>query len=360
MADNKQLTPSQKPSLLTPNIGTIPLSNTKEFETLPSSPILHLTNQAINSFGANRPIKANKNTKINYIDGIDDQWSITSENKTSKLTLTIDNVGLLKSSNKGLKKCFAFILVQCNDQHYKSEIGFPLQALVDNGMYANIKTARKGIKDSIERIMSLTFKGTSKKGKNVLEEQGGKLIYHYDIKNSYVVLSFNEKLNIEFIAQYFTMLPKFSFGLSNRAFSLVEYIFYLARQNTRAIKEKGSFNISFRAIQDYLNLPSEADTKDHTKLIRNPIEEAIEEVETANNNSSFTMTPIYNEGCKNIREWLDGYIQIGLKKEFADTFIKIAEDTEKQVEASLKRKEKAITMVEAKKIEAAAKKSVNK
>lgn len=322
----------------------------RDFETLPTSPMLHLTNQAINAFGAGRPIKANRNTDIGYVEKTPEMWSITSENKTSKLTLSIDNIGLLKTNNKGLKKCFAFVLVQCNDQHYASEIGFPLQAMVDNGMYSSISNARRGFKDNIEKIMAMTFKGTSKKGRTVIEEQGGKLIYHYEIKKNYVTLSFNEKINVSFMAQYFTLLPKFSFALSNNAFSLLEYIFFLARQNTRTIKERGSFNIGLRAVRDYLNLPHEDDTKDHTKLIRNPIETAIEQIEEANNNASFTITPVYNEDSRNIREWLDGYLQIGLREEFAETFIKIADDTEKRVEASKKRREKALTMVEAKKI----------
>lgn len=333
----------------------------REFETMPTSPMLHLTNQAINAFGAGRPIKANRNTTIGYgySDKNPDMWSITSKNSNNELTLSIDDIGLLKTNNKGLKKCFAFILVQCNDQHYSPKIGFPLQALVDNGMYSSVSNARRGIKDNIEKIMAMTFKGTSKKGKKVLEEQGGKLIYHYEIKNNYVTLYFNEKINVAFMAQYFTMIPKFAFALSNNAFSLIEYIFFLSRQNTRAIKEKGYFNINLRAIRDYLNLPDENDTKKHSQYIRQPIEEAIEAIEEANNNSSFTITPIYNEDCKSIKEWLGGYLQIGLKEEFAETFIKIADGTAKKVEQSQKRREKALTMVEAKKIDQARDKKVS-
>lgn len=323
----------------------------REFESLPTSPMLHLTNQAINAFGAGRPIKANRNTNIAYIEQNEDAWKITSKNKTSELTLSIDNIKLLKTNNKGLKKCFAFVLIQCNNQNYNTEIGFPLQALVDNGMYANTRTARKGITDNIKKLMAMTFEGTSHKGKNIIKQDAGKLIYHISIENNYVTLSFNEKINVTFMAQYFTLLPKFAFALSNNAFSLVEYIFFLARQNTKTIKEKGSFNISLRAIRDYLNLPLETETRDQTKLIRNKIEEAIEEVEEANNNDSFTITPIYNESCKNVKEWLDGYLSIGLKEKFAETFIKIADNTDKRIEQNKKRQEKALTMVEVKKLE---------
>lgn len=323
----------------------------KNFETLPSSPVTHLVNQTINAFGAGRPIKANRNTDIRYIEKTPEVWSITSDNKTSKITLSIDNIGLLKTNNKGLKKCFAFVLIQCNDQHYASEVGFPLQALIDNGMYSSIRSARRGIADNIKKIMSMTFEGTSKKGRKIIQQDAGKLIYHMTIKNNYVTLYLNEKINVDFIAQYFTLLPRFAFALNNNAFSLLEYIFFLARQNTRAIKEKGYFNISLRAVRDYMNLPNEADTPNHNQLIRTPIEAAIEQIEDANNNSSFTITPIYKDDAKNIKEWLNGYLQIGLADDFAEMFIKIANDTEKSVEASRKRKEKALAMVEAKKIE---------
>ena len=325
--------------------------NASNFETLPSSPVTHLVNQTINAFSAGRPIKANRNTDIRYIEKTPDVWSITSENKTSKITLSIDNIGLLKTNNKGLKKCFAFVLIQCNDQHYASEIGFSLQELIDNGMYSSIRSARRGITENIKKIMSMTFEGNSKKGRKIIQQDAGKLIYHMSIKNNYVTLYLNEKINVEFIAQYFTLLPKFAFALNNNAFSLLEYIFFLARQNTRSIKEKGYFNISLRAVRDYMNLPNEADTPNHSQLIRNPIETAIEQIEDANNNSSFTITPVYKDDAKNIKEWLDGYLKVGLADDFAEMFIKIANDTEKSVEASRKRKEKALAMVEAKKIE---------
>lgn len=338
-------------SILAPGLAAVPITPPKNFETMPSSPSIHLVNQAINAFGAGRPIKANCNTDIRYIEKSDDTWSITSENKTSKLTLSIDNIKLLKTNNKGLKKCFAFVMVQCNNQHYAHEISFPLQALIDNGMYSSIRSARRGIADNIKKIMAMTFEGTSKKGKAIIKQDAAKLIYHMTIEKNYVTLYFNEKINVDFIAQYFTLIPTFAFALSNNAFSLVEYIFFLARQNTRSIKEKGYFNISLRAVRDYMNLPNEANTPNHSQLIRNPIEAAIEQIEEANNNSSFTITPIYKEDARNIKGWLDGYLQIGLNEEFAETFIKIATDTEKSVETSKKRKEKALAMVEAKKIE---------
>ena len=321
------------------------------FDTLPTSPILHLTNQAINAFGAGRPINPNKNTKVEYSANGENAWSITSKNKSNEITLSIDNIQLLKTNNKGLKKCFAFILIQCNNQNYNHEIGFPLQALVDNGMYSSIPNARRGLKDNIEKIMSMTFKGNSKKGRKTVSEQGGKLIYHYEIKNNYVTLSFNEKINIDFMAQYFTLLPKFSFALTNNAFSLLEYIFFRARQETKNIKENGKFNISLRSIRDYMNLPNEKETKDHTKLIKNPIENAITEIEEANNNNSFTITPVYDENSRNISVWLDGYLEIGIKNEFAKLFIGIAENTQKKIEENNKRKQKALTIVEAKKLQ---------
>lgn len=322
------------------------------FDTMPSSPMTHLTFRAMQSAAANRAMTPNKNTTVTYSRSPDKQeMRITSENKSNKLTLTIDNAELFsKANSKGLKKCFAFILVQCNYQNYAKEIGFPLQALVDNGMYKSIDAARRGVKDNIEKIMALTFKGSSSKGKQVIEEQGGKLIYHYTIKNGYVTLSFNEKLNVQFMAQYFTLLPKFAYALPNNAFSLVEYIFYLARQNTRDIKEHGYFNISLRAIRDYLCLPQETETKEHARLIKEPIEKAIDDIELANNNASFTITPVYNEDCSSVKEWLDGYIKVELKNEFAETFIHIADKTAARVAQSIKRKETALAMIEAGKV----------
>ena len=230
-------------------------------------------------------------------------------------------------------------------------------------MYKSIQSARRGFKDNIEKIMALTFKGECRKGKNKIVEAGGKLIYHYEIKNNYVTLSLNDKLNVEFLAQFFTVMPEYSYSLNTAAFSLMYYIFFRARQSTREIADKEKFNIRLETIRAYLLLPTADETKNHAYLIKEPIEKAIEEIELANNNKDFTLT-LYHydkdngkkiEDCKNINEWLNCYLEVGLHGDYAKYFVSIANATREKIATANKRKEKAMQKVIEKQIENASK-----
>lgn len=333
-------------------------------EIIPSSPAIHFAQQLANSLGAQREIKADKNTVISWDKTQGNTWTATSKNGKGIVSITFDDINLMnKKVNKGFLKLFIFTLKKCNDQNYRAEIGFPLQELIDRGMYKSIQSARRGFKDNIEKIMALTFKGECRKGKNKIIEAGGKLIYHYEIKNNYVTLSLNDKLNVEFLAQFFTVMPEYSYSLNTAAFSLMYYIFFRARQSTKEIADKEKFNIRLETIRAYLLLPAADETKNHAYLIKEPIEKAIEEIELANNNKDFTLT-LYHydkdkgkkiEDCKNINEWLNCYLEVGLHGDYAKYFISIANATREKIATANKRKEKAMQKVIEKQIENASK-----
>lgn len=333
-------------------------------EIIPSSPAIHFAQQLANSLGAQREIKADKNTVISWDKTQGNTWTATSKNGKGIVSITFDDINLMnKKVNKGFLKLFIFTLKKCNDQNYRAEIGFPLQELIDRGMYKSIQSARRGFKDNIEKIMALTFKGECRKGKNKIVEAGGKLIYHYEIKNNYVTLSLNDKLNVEFLAQFFTVMPEYSYSLNTAAFSLMYYIFFRARQSTREIADKEKFNIRLETIRAYLLLPAADETKNHAYLIKEPIEKAIEEIELANSNKDFTLT-LYHydkdkgkkiEDCKNINEWLNCYLEVGLHGDYAKYFISIANATREKIATANKRKEKAMQKVIEKQIENASK-----
>ena len=124
--------------------------------------------------------------------------------------------------------------------------------------------------------------------------------------------------------------------MSNNAFSLVRYIFFIARQNTQSIKDKGTFTISLEAVRENLGLPAPEDVNNrkYRQYIIEPIEEAIEEIEEAllkvpeAKEYGFTLTP-YGTDTSNINKWLQGYLEIGLNGDFAETFVRIATKAEK-------------------------------
>ena len=179
------------------------------------------------------------------------------------------------------------------------------------------------------------------------------------IEKGQCTVFFNNRINWSFIAQYFTILPRYYFKLSNRASDLLYYIFFLARQHTRDIETQGYFTISFRAIQHRLQLPSEIDNGNPYRTIKQPIEEAIEELETEHSllygNTEFSLLPVCDDTAP-ISDYLDnGYLKVTLAGAFAENYIAISKDTAKQIETAQKRRdriaEKAIAINTAKKLE---------
>ena len=279
----------------------------------------------------------------------------TRENKGNIVTVEISQAeAYLQKTNKTFTKVLLFALQKMTAQHFPLEVGFSLQELVDLGMYSTTSNAGRAVKDFFDQQKLTTISGTVKRGKKTIKEEGGVLFYHYRLKNGFVTLSVNENFNMEFIANYFTVFPRFAYALSNNAFSLVRYIFFLARQNTQAIKDKGTFTINLEAIRENLGLPSVEDVKNrkYKQFIIDPVEKAIEEIEEALTSVpeakeyGFTMV-FHGTDTTNIKEWLQGYIEIGLKGDFAETFIKIAQKTEQDREQWEKAKQKELAKIAA-------------
>ena len=269
-----------------------------------------------------------------------DKVRFTRTNKQNGTTaiVEIDQADkYLSKTNKTFTKVLLFTLQKMTAQNFPLEVGFSLQELVDLGMYSNTSNAGRAVKEFFAQQKLTTLSGTVKKGRKTVKEEGGILFYHYRLENGFVKLSVNENFNMEFIANYFTIFPRFAYALSNNAFSLVRYIFFLARQNTQAIKDKGTFRISLEAIRENLGLPSPEDVQNrrYRQLIIEPIEKAIEETEEALRNVpeakeyGFTITPVGTE-TSSIEEWLQGYLEIGLNGDFAETFVKLAEKAEQE------------------------------
>ena len=141
---------------------------------------------------------------------------------------------------------------------------------------------------------------------------------------------------------------------------MLYYIFYLARQHTKEIQERGYFTINFRSLQAKLNLPSEVGNTNPYRTIKQPIEEAIEEIETAHsriyNNTEFALLPVYDDLAP-ITDFLDkGYLKVTLSGDFSNMFIELSNKQSKQIETAAKRKnaiiDKAKAMAISKKMEA--------
>ena len=344
----------------------------RDFYNVPNSPASDLILETLGAGAGiadlpDRKRQINHNTTLEVLES-GKRRQINLKNQKASVTIELADIDKLTGSNKPAKKLFVLALVKANEQAIhdgqltKNYVSFPLQELIDTGFYSTPQSARKGFNAGMDTLTSLKIKGhiqqTKKRGSTIdaLEV----LFTGARIERGQCTIFFNERISWSFIAQYFTILPCYYFKLSNRGSDLLYYIFYLARQHTRDIEERGYFNISFRAIQHRLQLPNENSTKNPQRDIKDPIDDALEELETEHSklygNMEFSLLPVSDETAP-ITEYLDnGYLKVGLTGAFAETFIAISRDRAKQIEKAQKRQERitdrAIAINTAKKLEA--------
>jgi len=258
---------------------------------------------------------------------------------------------LFKGRVRGGAKMYNFFLQKTNEQYRQEKTTFLLQELVDLGIYANKDSAYRGIKTITDKMMNMHIEGI------MIEYEGGKkkerrnikaaLIAQRDI--SYTACHISLPPIIRENTKYITILPEWNYRLSENGFMLLDYIYFLARQNAEKIKKEHIFTISLEAIRVRLGLPTpEKAGKDPKRLILEPIEKAIEDIEDQRDGTDIKITPVYNPDYKNIHEYLQGYIEIQLDNKAEAYMFKIAKDKEKELKHIEKRKEKARLIIEVK------------
>jgi len=258
---------------------------------------------------------------------------------------------LFKGRVRGGAKMYNFFLQKTNEQYRQEKTTFLLQELVDLGIYANKDSAYRGIKTITDKMMNMHIEGM------MIEYEGGKkkerrnikaaLIAQRDI--SYTACHISLPPIIRENTKYITILPEWNYRLSENGFMLLDYIYFLARQNAEKIKKEHIFTISLEAIRVRLGLPTpEKAGKDPKRLILEPIEKAIEDIEDQRDGTDIKITPVYNPDYKNIHEYLQGYIKIQLDNKAEAYMFKIAKDKEKELKQIEKRKEKARLIIEVK------------
>jgi hypothetical protein len=279
---------------------------------------------------------------------------ISLTNKNTKISLEISDIEKLTGNNKTAKKLFVFALIKANEQAIyngeltKDHISFSLKELVEIGFYKVLNSARKGFKSGMDTLTSMKIKGSLKKSntKKIEIESLEVLFTGAKISKNQCYIFFNTRINWNFLLQYFTILPKYYFKLSNKASDLIYYIFYLARQNAKNIEKNGYFTISLRAIQHKLQLPNENGINNPQRDIKDAIENAIEQIEEEHakyyKNTELSILPVYNKK-DSITDYLEnGYLKIGLTGDFAKKFIEINQIKNEKIQAIKKVKNKKL------------------
>ena len=261
------------------------------------------------------------------------------------ITLELGDIAKLLGSRKGVKKFFLWILAQINRQAYSIDakthagtlhnniIEFTTRELVDAGLYTNTSNAGRGYDAAAEVLTNLKVKG-----QEVDNATGKPTVILKDIivlftrmrrEGRRCIVTLNPDFSWGFLLSYYTVIPKFAFGLSLKAFDLIYCIFFLARQhsNTDQIAARGCFTISMRTIQRRLGLPSEIENTHPNRDIVQPIKDAVAEIQNEARKIGFEGLNIKLKGKANatIEEFLNkGEIEVSLTAHVAENFLKVA------------------------------------
>ena len=270
-----------------------------------------------------------------------------------ELWRTPSGSGRRGTKNRDLRKIYAFILVKCAEQNFRSPVVFSIHDMVEAGMYANYQNARKGVIKNIDiifRCLDYSIKQVSGKNGEIRGLGGGHgFISSYEIlKGSpYVTLNIDPNFNIQSLATFYTILPKWAFSLDPNPFALLEYVFRRGRQNYDAIKKSGGFNISLDVLRDNLGLPPFSGEDDYNKIKR-PLLGALDKVEEAalkNGDKNIKLTPMLNGGnidTAPIREWLNnGFVHVELSGHYAEYFIRLADQRTQKIQTAKRNGERA-------------------
>lgn len=309
-------------------------------------------------------IRATKNSKGKA------QYLVNNTNtaiikQTTNTEITLDLGGKISRPTKNIS---LYIFHKLGLQNITTDlfedlfIEFPLHDLVDIGMYKNMNNARQGFYKAIDELTKIRLKasvtvGKSKDKKNATEKGISVMFTNAFLSRGTCIISLNQAIKWHIFAlQSYALIPKTYWSLQANAQDLFYNIFSKARQEKRGIKDNSiCFNMSFRYIQEILNLPEEKATKNPKRDIIEPILKAVEECQTKEDaqKENFILKPIYNTNG-NIKDFLDGYLQVTLKDFYVEKIIEIANNQnlfiEKQKAKTERIKEQAQARVLADKI----------
>ena len=324
-------------------------------------------------------IEDNKRNRHEIIETVDfaGNRTITRTNKQSGTEFVIEVKGteLLginttaegntrKKGNKTFLKLFYFTLQELIAQNFPDILTIDLQKLVDLKMYKTIYVAKRAMDEFTKQQEQIKFSGKLKIiGSNdpLIQTETALFVAKAEVSKNYYYLYVSPAMNVEYIAQYYTIFPDFAYRLSINGFLFTRLLFARARQNTNAFNADEKclrFNIKLDLVREALGLPTPEEVKNskYNDRIYKPIYEAVEDFENgyktdcAERSESPAISILFFEKeTKNPHEWLDGYLQITLKDYAAGMFVKIAEEKENIKSIIRKERAKEIGRLEAKK-----------
>ena len=317
----------------------------------PSNQMMNAVTHAGNLDEFAHRIEANSHsTQLDFYEDKNNNLSqkVVYNTDNTETTITLDNVDLFSKSKKPVKKILTYTLVKLSQANiYENpsddiKLSFPLQDLVDLGSYSSPATARQAFNQAMNPLTSIKISAILKDRKEqhaVTDNKIEVLFTGAEIKKGIVNIYLNKRVNWQLFAlQYFSLLPKTYFSLSDNAADCLLNLSILARKRISDIKKNGYFNLGFRTIQTILDLPDENKTKNPGRDIKEAILNALDEINRTNEDD-LHIEPVFNPNGNIIQFLDDGYAKITLRNQFENYFLELADRKNAKIEQTMKKRE---------------------
>ncbi len=279
---------------------------------------------------------------------LEEEGTISILYETSNTNITISFPSGIVSPV--VRKLYQLFLIKANEQCldngrvYCSVIRFPLQDLVDLGVYDSVRSARRGYQKAAEALQKTKILIKSADGSDF---DSAYLFPRVKLNRGICTVKIDEDFPWgKHIANYYTQLPSYAFALSPKASDLTTHIVYQARQqqNMRSIKENGYFLMSLKSVEMYLHLPLPDGDTNASRKVKGKIQEVIKEINEANFPDEEIRLEIIDNSMpgSTVKEYIEnGKLKVNITGDLASYFNRLEDDTREKIERkSYKKKSK--------------------
>ncbi|MGE5437035.1 MAG: hypothetical protein ACM3O3_07385 [Syntrophothermus sp.] len=291
----------------------------KKYDTLPTNPIL-TTIKRHSIFAHNNRHVPSLKSKIKCETYRTGDMELTYKSGTDKFTITFKEFKALGNrAGANFRKTFNYLFIKANEQNFNNKIYFQMSNYKNELVYKDIRTAYKAFKRYYDEFMKITVSGVGYTYKKQKKDMKYIIFTGMEISLNDCCITVDPEF-MKACTMYFTVLPKWANKLNVKAYDMLDYIYtqYRQKNNQEKLSKEGHFNISFRAINEYIGGYNPKETTRHFQFIIDPMLKAFDEIEENRKDDEIKLTPIYDTNYKNGHDFLEGYLKIELDEKILD------------------------------------------
>lgn len=268
----------------------------------------------------------------------------------SQTTIEILSSAYRKFNSRPAKKMLLFVENELYQQiYYKGNMNddlvtFPLQKLVDKGLYTSIANARRGFFSASDILTAYRISATVKSGKTEYTTKEGNarivVIPSMWVDNNQCNVRLSQEINWKPIMKEYFLMPDSWWALPDNASDLELEIFRSIRLSKDKI-QNGSLTIktSLKTVSAWLNLPTE--TKNPKRDVKDPIEIAVKQINESLDKKHFK-SKIIADSKAPLSQYLSGYLETNVSGKYIQNLFVLNEHQQARIENAMKKKDEIV------------------